>query len=788
MRNDSAGSGLPGHLAGPFHGAVQLFSSITFGLVVLGLILAYASLLSALPQWRGVVEMTEMQVFRHWTFSVLIVLFCINLSVVTWRRILHLGLADLLNPIAVLRRVTWLNLGVLVTHTGLLIFAVGSVWYFATKVEGDVALRSARLELVNLADPNRGAIDALPVETGRVWGQTMPAFGGGIAFRVMEVRHDAMNAPQEVVVRARVGETPAQTVTLTSDRDVQAISDRLALRLVVFPPEETFCDHELAALFINKLGDEQRAAHALHELPVHRERYLDEGSVLRERGTGARSPSKRAWSTAPWLEHWRLPIDIDSAKLPFSVQVTGYLPYIGDIAYRAIPGPKDGPPNPAINYTIRAPNVDINEPLLALEPANSLSRRAPIEFRWVQSAAERDALFAQLAGPHELAIELKEPPLRRTLAVHEGQEITLEGTPYKLTVESFLSTWEMASPELAGAVSPVATVRVETPDKKYRRTVVQRFPAYSQDVDDSGVRHRDGPYDANLTLRYRTADGGWFMVAAGPNLTPELGVFMPDGRVQRWPLAINQDVPLGGGATFVLREFIENARVMLEPLVEPVALRRPNVGRQASAIRIKLTGKGERANWSESRWVLFSQYPHINWPPYLPLRPTVVQLPGSAEQWEFVYSRQPHDLEAALVPGKLTVEFFPGRNSVSEWRSDFTVMERGAEPRAGAVWTNQTHNVGRWTLFQSGADSDHWAYTILGVGNRRGMWPMVIGCVLVTLGSLYAFYVKPFIKRARQQRAQARGSNGQPVEAGRARGELEPAVALHARQVVESRS
>ncbi|MBT7351028.1 MAG: hypothetical protein HN811_01060 [Phycisphaerae bacterium] len=36
---------------------------------------------------------------------------------------------------------------------------------------------------------------------------------------------------------------------------------------------------------------------------------------------------------------------------------------------------------------------------------------------------------------------------------------------------------------------------------------------------------------------------------------------------------------------------------------------------------------------------------------------------------------------------------------------------------------------------------------MLGVGNRNGVWMMLAGCVLSVIGMIYAFYVKPMIKR-----------------------------------------
>ncbi|MEE8170374.1 MAG: cytochrome c biogenesis protein CcsA, partial [Phycisphaerae bacterium] len=39
------------------------------------------------------------------------------------------------------------------------------------------------------------------------------------------------------------------------------------------------------------------------------------------------------------------------------------------------------------------------------------------------------------------------------------------------------------------------------------------------------------------------------------------------------------------------------------------------------------------------------------------------------------------------------------------------------------------------------------SWTVLGVGNRRGILTMLIGCTLIAIGLLYAFYVKPVLKR-----------------------------------------
>ena len=53
---------------------------------------------------------------------------------------------------------------------------------------------------------------------------------------------------------------------------------------------------------------------------------------------------------------------------------------------------------------------------------------------------------------------------------------------------------------------------------------------------------------------------------------------------------------------------------------------------------------------------------------------------------------------------------------------------------------------GNWIFFQAGYDPDGQSSTI-GVGNRPGVVVMLCGCVMIVLGLLYAFYVKPVVIR-----------------------------------------
>lgn len=733
---------------------LRLLSSVRFGVILLTLIVIYASVFSAVPPIRGMLELTEMQAFQHWIFVSLVGLFCLTLAVTTWKRI----------------RWNITNLGVLTVHTGLLILVGGSTLYFFFKIEGDVTLRSPSIELLALG-PDNQVLQAVEVRKDAGWAQELPAFGGRIGFIVDNVTRDERGVVQSAALRFRIGTAPAEVINLSRERPLQAVNERLALQLNVYPAQTHFYDDELAALHIGRAGSaEAPIVRPLHGLPLHRERYLDEGYTLTDRADRP-APSKRTWPhlaglglPTGWLEHWRMPIDVPLPELPFDVQVTGYVPYIADMRAEAVPGGSSE--NPAINYAFRMPRTTIREPLFANVPAQSLSRQAPVEFRWLSAAAELAALRRPLAGEEELHVRIADPPFEQTYAITPGQSIRVGQTGYELIIERLDRHWQMASPELRGATSPVAMVQVKGPDQRFSRTVVQRYPEYSQDIDEQGKRRTDGLVDANIELRYRTST--WMTVAAGPDVAPVLFIYQPDGKVEEAPLKPGEPVPFSAGGSFTLVNVIRDARAAATPVIEPLEFRRPNMERALSALRLKFTGRGAAAGWSESRWCVFTQNAHLDMTRNAPRRPITVRPPGSDAEYEIVYSRWPREIGATLIPGALSVNFQPGRMSVSTWRSDFGVQNTAGQVTPGAVYTNQTMTLGgplssvHWTLFQSGADPDHWAFTVLGVGNREGIWTMIVGSVLVTLGSLYAFYVKPVIIRRRKQSALQRA-----VQSGR---------------------
>lgn len=241
-------------------------------------------------------------------------------------------------------------------------------------------------------------------------------------------------------------------------------------------------------------------------------------------------------------------------------------------------------------------------------------------------------------------------------------------------------------------------------------------------------------------------------------LTPShqlLGLRIPTGWLEPWrlPLAVPTndlpfDVAVLGFLPYVAdwrRGGGSDGAPELVPVVADADERRV----AGPAILLSIRGRTAGAGWERTTWCPFNPYPE--------LEPRVVEVqdPQTGDLWELIYARPRRPLGAALVGHKLVLKYFPGRRGIESYRSDFMLQEGPTgTPRAAVVQTNETLTVGPWTLYQSSYDADeHWRYTVLGVGNRNGITLMNVGWVLVTLGCIYAFYIKPVLLRRARARA-----------------------------------
>jgi len=732
---------------GPFSAVIDVFDSIWLGIALIVLIFIYSAAGSAVPTFRQFFELTEFQYFNHPVFVTLIILFCLTLTVTTLRRI----------------RFNLRNAGVLTVHSGLLILCAGSIVYFGRKIEGDVLLEAPRIRVVSIdrfeTSPESAVLGSFVAVKGSKWDTDIPMLGGRHRIEVTDVRHEGMITAAKVTLQAQVGDQAPQTLELkqTGGSPFARLNDRLALWLVKANTAEAFYDDSSPALLVS--GGGGRESFELPMLPYYNARFVEQPERIQDL-TGQPVRSARLWPV-PLLERWRMPIELgdpdraSASDWPVRFSIDGYLPYA-----RLDPRPIAGGERlmPIARVRLDGSGEPSDDWLVAQMPEQSLletSGGASAEFVWLGDKEQLDPRWTQsLQGSHVLEVLVKDRGVQRTYDVSAGQKISVEGTDYVLTVEELRPSWPLMSPGFQNARTPIALVWVESPNRKFQRSVLQRYPQLNQDRDREGkkILQTGGSVDENLELFYTDASHHHFLIAAGEKLAPTLVHTAPGGKRTVQKLEIGRTFrphgpeahapSSGAGPSLTLTEFFEKPEFVKVPTPIPQRQQRPlaSVRRSESLIRVHL--KSTQSDWEKRVWVPFSQYNGQ----HDAVEPTIVEDVPGVGTLQLIYGRTPRPLPARMTLERLQTDFYPGRQQPREWTSYF----RYEDPQNGAVlrgkaYLNNTARVGDWTFFQSQASGDHESWTVLGVGNRMGVMTMLLGCVLITLGMAFAFCVKPVL-------------------------------------------
>lgn len=283
---------------GPVTRVLDALSSVWLGVTLMFLLFVYMSVGSAgyaVRQSRWF-EMTEYEWFHWWPFDVMIGLLCVNLTVVTLRRI----------PLRVV------NLGVWMIHAGIIVLCIGSVVYFSQKIEGDtpvfrrsVTIESSGHEPVTLvalpgAQTSAGEGDAARmyevVSTDPSW----PILSGedagekAYAVTVRVLRPDGSWFQRQLLDGyPQYTEDILPTGRAVKSTGKRLVDEDLRMALVPWVQDEFFLSHTWALYFREAgLGGGRRVgtASAAGHAAVQRLRSVARGRVPRRiRGRSARS-------------------------------------------------------------------------------------------------------------------------------------------------------------------------------------------------------------------------------------------------------------------------------------------------------------------------------------------------------------------------------------------------------------------------------------------------------------------------------------------------------------------
>jgi hypothetical protein len=758
---------------------LALFSSIWLGVTLLALLFVYCSIGSAgMPIGDGVLkppfilrpdawvpvreefELSEFEWFHIWPFKLLIALICANIVVATLRRI----------PFNVV------NLGVWMIHTGIITLAAGSVWYFSTKVEGEspVARRMivARLPgaaaepATMIASPgNRMRVgagaDAYVLQVQSItpdWEMLSGDDAGDRAYKVSVL----VQSPQRTFVRELLAGYPQYTEDLVRSDDpsqpfarakktlgTPLVDERLELALD-YAPQEYLYVHETSAIYLREVGSAKWVERPIEGLPMFRDHLSSRDLVW----------DGEAITTLRPIDVAVPPVAPDDPLPDVMLRVSDYL-RVAVVETRRRAGGDRFDPIASLRLDTadgRSESFD----LLALHPEHRQVGGGVIEFRAIQSEGE----LAPLREVRPATLGIRVPPAETTLevpiaATSQGDPdlpfTPIDGTPYRYRVKSFQD--ELA---IGSTVVSLAIVEVQRGDESFIRWAFDD-PSLTRDLPDEETASHAGAreLDAGIEMIYKPGRRSGVRLVAGP-AEDELRLLVP-GVAER-PVTIGAPMPLRSDLTLTVTRYDPRSVQEARPRVIPPEQRDRDDRRFNSLVRLHVPAGGFEA----TAWLAYHYYAFER--PQDVLRrfrfePTIVRL-SDGRQVEMLFSRQRVRLPAPVVLDDFELTEHIGgytgqTTSIRNWTSivRFAAEDGWSAPVDVSV-NEPRENAGFW-YFQSqwdpptapaGAGDSGSAglnYTVLGVGNREGVNVQLAGCIIAVIGMIYAFYVKPAIKRRR---------------------------------------
>ncbi len=747
---------------GPVIWIRDLFSSVWLGVALLVVLFVYCSIGSAVPtvRQRPFFEMTEFEWFHWWPFDLLIALICINITVVTVRKI----------PLRLV------NAGVWMIHAGIITLAIGSVIYFTKKIEGDVpvfrraiamtAPDGARAELVALP----GAKTSFSTSQGVYQAQVQSTHsdytlltGADKGKKTHAVTVMITPPAGEPFARQLLSGYPEYTEDVVPGKGRaiktlgRALVDESFKAELEYVPATTFGVMSTWALYVREVGDNHWVERPIRGMPRYNDRIASRDWVISDEKINALRP----------MDIEVPPSDQPDALSDASVHVTGFLRY-AELRQSWREG--GAQLNPRLELMVSGPHAQAQTYDLFAGSASHNKLGGAIEFRWLPDASGVDRL--PTASQSQLVFHVDDPHVELTVPVAEqivGQDATwtdIEGSPFSFRITGVMD--DFARP--AGGTVSIAMVELTDGEKSWTR-IVADDPAATRDMTSAdGADHAAGggflDPDPRIEVTYEPA-GAPMIFAALPDGRLFVSAVVPGAEPLQEFVKIGEPLSFDGSIQVTPTSLMLRAEADIKPYIVPESARQRDAREAASMIRLDVVSGGV----TQTQWLRYNEWA-LPGPEFgvgrLPYMPVVFRL-RDGRQVEVLFSREREELPSPVILEEFELIShdggFTGSNlTVRNWESHVRFL-------AGDQWSDQikslsvnspTEDRGFW-FFQSAWDAPQrnnltggMNYTILGVGNREGVYTQLFGCCVSVAGMIFAFYVKPIIKRRRREQAAAK--------------------------------
>ncbi|MGP1309996.1 MAG: hypothetical protein ACTS27_07360 [Phycisphaerales bacterium] len=813
---------------GPVRRVLDLFSSVWLGIWLLTALFIYMSIGSALYQVRQlrVFEMSEFEWFNWWPFTLMVALLCINLVVATVRRI----------------RLTPITLGVWMIHAGIIIMSLGSVYYFATKVEGDTPV-FRRLVSISAPDHETVSMPALPNASVDV----VTTDGVPVRYTVAQTDprwpllsgDDKGKEVYSVSVLVQRGQdaidTPPFATTPEGETlDAQSASARPFIRqLFVGYPQytedvipglgraknavgETILDDDLTMTLRH---DPQEWFHIVHTWALYTRPVDAEGNPLADwtqralpsagAGTAGRMPRYNDYLVdrdevwlPPGLEDMPLdPLRVRAQAAPegdpladVDLTVTGYLRYAPDESRRVAGDHGSAPLWPFATVQLSGRGMSAYYTLEAFDPQKNNQQSGNLVFRWLEPGEDVSSIGR--GQPAKILVRIPEADAETTLTL-DGSVAVGADAPFR-AIEG-ADGWAVRVKGLIDDLPIGEDFRASFADVEFRAPsgeVIRRWiaddPSVTNDIalnpDDPSQESRVAP-DPRVRTLYAPPVFPPAITLVGSHdneheLLAVLGVFGGDPQVI--PLTTGSGVTVGEGITLDLLDFSAHSELVTKPRLIPEQQRDRDLGVALAQARVRVEAPG--LDRPVAVWTPFTQnlLPSADYTygGRFPAFNRFIDLPDG-RRMELIFSRERRKLPSPVVLDDFVLHehvggFTGDTAAIRDWESVLRfVSDDGALGEPVAIRTNEPGEHAGFRFFQAmwdppagpqtGSPSAGLNFTGLGIGNRNGVFIMLFGGTLSVVGSIYAFYVKPVLKRRRAAKVRAEIEAGAHGEAARTR-------------------
>jgi hypothetical protein len=792
----------PRKLGGPIGMLVNLFSSIWLGVTLLTLLFIYSSIGSAgAPVGEGMLrpwfilnpdawiavrqlplfEMTEFEWFHWWPFDLLIALICINLVVATIRRI----------PFNVI------NLGVWMIHAGIIILAIGSVWYFSTKVEGDVPVSRRRVFVQAPGMPEPKSMVASPGASMVVgegengyflqireidpnWELLTGDDKGQRAYKVSVM----VQSKGGMFIRDLVAGKPAYTQDLIRSQDpqqpfVRAIKslgkplvDEAIQISLDYDAQEYFYLMDSHALYLREVGQTQWVQRPIRNLPRYSDYIASPGDVWPNADDDEESFRSRPI-------HVEIPASDEND--PFrgeTLAISRYLRYATMEARRK--KSDSGPISPMVSFRLnplKGPSQ--THQLLALDQNQNTVLQGNVRFVWASSAQQLERFKTRVEPTITFTIPASSAKVEKkiTSLTRVDGEIPFEpidGTDYSFRVESMSDNMN-----INGRAVSLAVVQIKSPQKTFTRWVFDD-QKLNRDLGADGSppmgaagHGGETVLDPSIETTYRPAEARPpIMLVAGPGEN-DLAVVVTKlvGQPIYTPAREGDNVPVTDGVSLNVLKYAARTIEEVRPFVVPREQRDRDAREHFSMVQLDLPASlGGESVWLPYHNFVFDDFEDV-------IRrnrhqPRTIAL-ADGRKVEVLFGRERMKLPAPVVLEQFEVDshiggFTGASSSIADWRSSIRFKGEDGLSQPMSVSVNKPAEYNGFWFFQAMWDppdpqprfegdpgSRGLNYTVLGVGNRNGVYVQLLGCCIAVIGMIYAFYCKPIIKRRRQQHVYA---------------------------------